>query len=63
MESARVPTDLTDLRPRIVDFVRHASTEITPHDEKIVGDIARNLPPGTTVYVAHTPQATFDEFG
>lgn len=61
MESARVLTDLTDLRLRIVDFVRHASTEITPHDEKRVGDIARNLPPGTTVYVAHTPKATLEE--
>jgi methylenetetrahydrofolate reductase (NADH) len=61
VESARVPTDLTDLRPRIVDFVRHASTEITPHDEKMVGDIARSLPAGTTVYVAHTPKATFED--
>ena len=58
MESARVLTDLPDLRSRIVDFVRRASTEITTHDEKIVGDIARNLPAGTTVYVAHTPKAT-----
>ena len=61
MESARVLTDLTDLRSRVVDFVRRASTEITPHDEKIVGAIARNLPAGTTVYVAHTPKATLED--
>ena len=61
MESARVLTDLMDLRSRIVDFVRRASTEITAHDEKIVGDIARNLPAGTTVYVAHTPRDTLQD--
>ena len=61
MESARVLTDLTGFRPRIVDFVRRASTEITAHDEKIVGDIARNLPAGTTVYIAHTPKATLED--
>jgi methylenetetrahydrofolate reductase (NADPH) len=56
-----VLTDLPDLKFRIVDFVRRASTEITTHDEKIVGDIARNLPAGTTVYVAHTPKATLED--
>lgn len=61
MESARVLKDLTDLRSKVVDFVRRASTEITAHDEKIVGDIARNLPTGTTVYVAHTPKATLED--
>lgn len=61
MDSARVLSDLPDLRSRIVDFVRRASTEITTHDEKVIPELARSLPAGATVYVAHTPKATLEE--
>lgn len=52
--AARVP----DFRQRLVEFVSDASTEITPHDESLVPALAAALPPGATVYVAHTPKAT-----
>src|SRR5579875_148766 len=47
-----------ELKRRIVEFARGASTEIAPHDEGLVPELAGTLPPGTTVYVAHTPKAT-----
>ncbi|MBI2969544.1 MAG: methylenetetrahydrofolate reductase [Gammaproteobacteria bacterium] len=49
------------LRDAIVDFVRGASLEVTPHDEGSLDAIAADLDPGTTMYVAHTPKATPDE--
>ncbi len=45
----------------IVDFVRGASTEISTHDEDLLPVLANKLPPGTAVYVAHTPKATLDD--
>lgn len=50
-----------DVRQQIMDFVRRASTEITTHDERIVSDLAKALPPATTVYVAHTPKASLED--
>jgi methylenetetrahydrofolate reductase (NADPH) len=55
--AARVP----DFRQRILEFVSAASTEITPHDESLVPALAAALPPGATVYVAHTPKATLED--
>src|SRR5581483_6579177 len=52
------PTESTDLKTRIVKFARDSSTEISPHDEAILPELAGTLPPHTTVYVAHTPKAT-----
>jgi len=49
------------IRHRVTDFVRRASTEITPHDEKVAPALAEALPPGATVYVAHTPKATLED--
>jgi methylenetetrahydrofolate reductase (NADPH) len=49
------------MKPRIIDFVRRASTEMTTHDEKVLPQVADTLPPGSTVYVAHTPRAHFDD--
>ena len=46
------------LKERIVDFVRGASTEITPADEKRLPQLADLLPPRTAVYVAHVPNTT-----
>ena len=46
-----------ELKRRIVEFARGTSTEIAPHDEGLVAELANTLPRGTTVYVAHTPKA------
>jgi methylenetetrahydrofolate reductase (NADPH) len=46
------------LKARIIEFARGASMEITPHDARIVSQLADLLPPGTSVFVAHTPKAT-----
>ncbi len=50
-----------ELKRRIVEFARGTSTEISPHDEGLVPELAGVLPSGTTVYVAHTPKATVDD--
>jgi methylenetetrahydrofolate reductase (NADPH) len=44
-----------------VQFVRGTSTEISPHDEGLIEELAGVLPPGTVVYVAHTPNAKIDD--
>lgn len=53
--------NFSDLKPRIIDFVRRASTEVTTHDEKMLPELAATLPKQSTVYVAHTPKAHFDD--
>jgi methylenetetrahydrofolate reductase (NADPH) len=45
-----------ELKARIVEFVGRASTEITPHDEAVLPDLPRYLPPGASIYVAHPPK-------
>lgn len=50
-----------DSRSRIIDFVRRGSTEVTTHDEKVLPELASILPQGSTVYVAHTPKADFED--
>jgi methylenetetrahydrofolate reductase (NADPH) len=50
-----------DLKGRIVSFMRGASTEITPSEENHLPELAAVLPAGTTVYVAHTPHASFGQ--
>jgi methylenetetrahydrofolate reductase (NADPH) len=59
--SRAAPKTLSDLKERVVEFVRGTSTEISPHDEGIVEELASVLPAGTTVYVAHTPKATLED--
>lgn len=49
------------LRQRLARFVQHVSTEITSHDDDVVPSLAATLPPGTTVYVAHTPKSSLDD--
>ena len=49
------------LRQRLARFVQHVSTEITSHDDDVVASLAATLPPGTTVYVAHTPKSSLDD--
>ncbi len=60
--NARVaPQGADDLKSRVVEFARAASTEISTMDEAIVGDLVGVLPKGITVYVAHTPKASLDD--
>ena len=49
------------LRRTVVAFARGASTEISTHDEKLLDDLARRLPAGMPVYVAHTPKASIED--
>jgi len=56
--NAQTPLKGAELKRRIVEFARGTSTEIAPHDEGLVPELANTLPRGTTVYVAHTPKAT-----
>lgn len=50
--------DNAELKRRIVQFMGGASTEISTHDEPHLAELARELPAGTTVYVAHVPKAS-----
>ncbi len=50
-----------DLKSQIVHFVRGASTEITPGDERSLPELSSYLPPGAAVYVAHTPRASLSD--
>jgi methylenetetrahydrofolate reductase (NADPH) len=49
------------LRERLAAFVAAGSTEVTPHDGQALEPVARLLPAGYRVYVAHTPKATLEE--
>ena len=50
-----------ELKRALVAFVRDASTEISTHDERHVETLARRLPAGMAVYVAHTPKSTVED--
>jgi methylenetetrahydrofolate reductase (NADPH) len=49
------------LRQQLSEFVRAGSTEVTPHDEKLLSEMARILPAGFPVYVANTPKTSPDD--
>jgi methylenetetrahydrofolate reductase (NADPH) len=60
--NARVaPVGQQDMKSRVVEFARAASTEISTMDEKIVPELVGVLPKGITIYVAHTPKASLDD--
>jgi methylenetetrahydrofolate reductase (NADPH) len=61
MNAMVAPQGADDLKSRIVEFARAASTEISTMDEAIIGDLVGILPKGITVYVAHTPKASLDD--
>jgi methylenetetrahydrofolate reductase (NADH) len=62
IESAAVGEDaLRALKRAVVDFARAASTEISTHDESLLEALARRLPAGTPVYVAHTPKSSIED--
>jgi methylenetetrahydrofolate reductase (NADH) len=50
-----------DLAASVRRLARAVSTEIAPHDEKLLGELRGLLPPGTSVYVAHTPRACLED--
>ncbi len=50
-----------NLALRLSEFVAAGSTEVTPHDEKLLEEFAAVLPSGYTVYVAHTPKAELED--
>jgi methylenetetrahydrofolate reductase (NADPH) len=61
MSVAAEGSQANGLRQRLDGFVAHVSTEITSHDDDVVASLAATLPPGTIVYVAHTPKSTLDD--
>jgi methylenetetrahydrofolate reductase (NADPH) len=53
--------EATSLRQQLSNFVAAGSTEVTPHDDKVLDEMARILPSGFPVYVANTPKTSPDE--
>jgi 5,10-methylenetetrahydrofolate reductase len=53
--------EAVSLHRQLCDFVAAGSTEVTVHDESLLDDLARVLPAGYRVYVAHTPKASPDD--
>jgi methylenetetrahydrofolate reductase (NADPH) len=49
------------LSRQLSEFVAAGSTEVTTHDDKYLEELARILPAGYRVYVAHTPKASIDD--
>jgi methylenetetrahydrofolate reductase (NADPH) len=49
---------LLPLKERVIAFMRAASIEITPAEEKHVPALREYLPPGCAVYISHVPNAT-----
>jgi methylenetetrahydrofolate reductase (NADPH) len=60
MSSLPMSVGTQDVKQRIMEFLRRASLEVTPGDEGLLSTLAGTLPPGTTVYVSHTPKASLD---
>jgi methylenetetrahydrofolate reductase (NADPH) len=58
-QSGRTVPATDALKARIVSFMNAASTEITPPEESRLQQLESVLPPGTPVYIAHTPHASF----
>ena len=53
--------EAVSLRQQLSNFVAAGSTEVTPHDEKALDEMARILPAGFPVYVANTPKTSPDD--
>jgi methylenetetrahydrofolate reductase (NADPH) len=60
-EAARSDRSALSLKARIVALMRQASTEIAVGDEPLLPALARQVPAGSCVHVAHTPKATLDQ--
>jgi methylenetetrahydrofolate reductase (NADPH) len=61
MSTSTESSSPAELKRRIVEFARGASTEISTLDEQLLPTLATKIPPGTQVYVAHTPKATLED--
>jgi hypothetical protein len=61
VSTALATKGVSSLKQRVMNFVKLASIEVTPSDEKLLPELAALLPPRTTVYVAHTPKADFSD--
>jgi methylenetetrahydrofolate reductase (NADPH) len=60
-EAGPAARSTVNLKERIVALMRQASTEIAFGDEPLLPALARQLPPGSCVHIAHTPKATLDQ--
>jgi methylenetetrahydrofolate reductase (NADPH) len=56
---AAAPMSGSALKRAVIQFARGASTEISTHDEGLLAALVGKLPTGTTIYVAHSPKASF----
>ena len=61
MNARLAPMGALDMKSRVVEFARAASTEISTMDEKVVPELVGVLAKGITIYVAHTPKASLDD--
>ena len=61
MNTVAAPLKNDELKRRIIEFARGASTEVSTHDEDLLPALVNKLPAGTTIYVAHTPKATLED--
>jgi len=61
MNAAVAPVGAQNMKSRVIEFARAASTEISTMDEKVVPELVGVLPKGITIYVAHTPKASLDD--
>ena len=61
MNAAVAPMSAQNMKSRVIEFARAASTEISTMDEKVVPELVGVLPKGITIYVAHTPKASLDD--
>lgn len=50
-----------ELKRAIIQFARGASTEVSTHDEGLLTALFNKLPAGTTIYVAHSRNASLDD--
>jgi methylenetetrahydrofolate reductase (NADPH) len=49
------------MNKNVLEFVQGASTEISTHDEDLLGELTDILPAGMAMYVAHTPKSSLDD--
>lgn len=58
LRSAFIAADAAPLKERIVAFMRDASIEITPAEEKHLPALRALLPEKSSIYISHVPTAT-----
>lgn len=58
LRSALLAAHAAPLKERVVTFMRAASIEITPSEEKHLPTLSALLPPASAIYISHVPTAT-----